>query len=139
MSAMSDYLEAELRKHIFRTGSFTKPAALYVALCTAATSDSDTGSTITEPAGFGYARQQNDPSDSNWSGASATDGLTDNVGAITFGPASGGNWGSITHIAICDALTNGNMLFHGALNQSKTINDGDSLTFSIGDLNITLA
>lgn len=27
MSAMSDYLEGELRKHIFRTGSFAKRRA----------------------------------------------------------------------------------------------------------------
>lgn len=31
MAAMSDYLEVELRKHIFRTGSFTKPTVLAVA------------------------------------------------------------------------------------------------------------
>lgn len=36
MASMSDYLEVELCKHIFRTGSFTKPTALYVALSTAA-------------------------------------------------------------------------------------------------------
>ena len=48
MAAMSDYLEVELIKHIFRTGSMTKPTVLAVALCTAATSDSQTGATITE-------------------------------------------------------------------------------------------
>jgi hypothetical protein len=47
MAAMSDYLEQQLRTHIFRTGSFTKPSGLFVALCTAATSDSSTGK-ITE-------------------------------------------------------------------------------------------
>jgi hypothetical protein len=38
-----------------------------------------------------------------------------------------------------DASTSGNMLWHGALTASKTINDGDSLVFSIGDIDLTLA
>lgn len=32
MSAMSDYLEGEIIKHVFRTGSFTKPAELHIGL-----------------------------------------------------------------------------------------------------------
>jgi len=32
MSNMTNYLEVELRKHYFRTGTFTKPAALYAGL-----------------------------------------------------------------------------------------------------------
>ena len=141
MAAMSDYLEVELRKHIFRTGSFTKPTVLAVALCTAATTDASTGATITEVANsFGYARQTLNPLDANWTGASSTNGLTDNASAITF-TASGGSWGTVTHIAICDSATHGagNVLFHGALTSSKTIADGDSLTFAIGALDITLA
>ena len=50
MASASDFLEDELVKHIFRTGSFTKPTVLAVALCTSATVDSDDGSTITEVA-----------------------------------------------------------------------------------------
>lgn len=138
MASMSDYLEVELRKHIFRTGSFTKPTALYICLCTAAPSDSSTGSTITEPSGNGYARVNVAPLDANWSGASSTSGLTDNVSAITF-TASGGSWGTITHVAICDASSAGNMLFHGALTASKTVGDGDSFTFAAGALDITLS
>jgi hypothetical protein len=138
MAAMSDYLEQQLRTHIFRTGSFTKPSGLFVALCTAATSDSSTGSTITEPSGNGYSRQALAPSDSNWTAASSTDGLTDNASALTW-TASGGNWGTITHVAICDASTAGSVLFHGALTASKTVNDGDSFQFAIGALDITFA
>ena len=35
MSAMTDYLKVEPRKHIFRTGSFTKPSALWIRPYTA--------------------------------------------------------------------------------------------------------
>lgn len=136
MSKMSDYLEVELRKHIFRTGSFTKPSALYVSLHTADPLDAGSG---TEVSGGSYARVQRDPLDANWTGASATDGLTDNAAAITF-PAPTGNWGVVTHFGIWDASTAGNLLIHGALTTPKTINNGDAApSFATGALDITFA
>lgn len=136
MANMSDYLEVELRKHIFRTGSFTKPAALFVSLHTASPTDTGTG---TEVSGGSYARVQRDPSDSNWTGASSTDGLTDNVAAITF-PSPTANWGVITHFGIWDASSAGNLICWGALGTSKTVNNGDAApSFAIGALDITFA
>jgi hypothetical protein len=141
MSQMSDYLEGELRKHIFRTGSFTKPSVLAIALLTAAPNDASTGATITEVANSnGYARQTLNPLDANWSAASSTDGLTDNVSAITF-PTATGSWGTITHVAILDSATHGagNVLFYGTLAVSKTVSSGDVFKFNAGDLDITFA
>lgn len=136
MAALSDYLEVEIRKHIFRTGSFTKPTVLAVALFTAAPSDSGGG---TEVSGGSYARVQRDPLDANWTGASATDGLTDNAAALTF-PAPTANWGVVTHFGIFDATTAGNLLIHGALTTPKTVNSGDPApSFAVGALDITLA
>lgn len=136
MSAMTDYLEGELIKHIFRTGSFTKPTALYVALFTAAPNDAGGGTEVT---GGSYARAQLDPADANWAAPNAGDGVTSNAGAITF-PAPTANWGSVTHFAIMDASTAGNMLFHGALTASKTVNNGDPAPeFAIGALTVTFA
>lgn len=134
MSKMSDYLEVELRKHIFRTGSFTKPSALYVSLHTADPTDDASG---TEVSGGSYARVQRDPLDANWTAASATDGVTDNAAAITF-PSPTANWGVITHFAIWDASSAGNMLIHGALTTPKTVNNGDAApSFAIGALDVT--
>ena len=134
MSKMSDYLEVELRKHLFRTGSFTKPSALYVSLHTADPTDDASG---TEVSGGSYARVQRDPADANWTGVSSTNGVTDNAAAITF-PSPTGNWGSITHFAIWDASTSGNMLIHGALTTPKTVNSGDAApSFAIGALVVT--
>lgn len=136
MSAMSDYLEAEIRKHIFRTGSFTKPSALYVALFTAAPNDAGGG---TEVSGGSYARVQRDPADANWTAASGTNGLTDNAAAITF-PAPTADWGQVTHFGIFDASSSGNLLFHGAITTPKTVNNGDPApAFAIGAIAITLA
>lgn len=141
MSAMSDYLEGELRKHLFRTGSFTKPTVLAIALCTAATTDAQTGATITEVANSnGYARQTLNPLDANWTAASSTDGLTDNATAIVF-PTASGSWGTITHFAILDSATHGagNVLVHGALNASVVIGSGNAFAFPTGALDVTFA
>lgn len=137
---MSDYLENALANHVLRTSSYTKPTVLAVALCTAAPSSSDDGSTITEVAdSYAYARQTLNPSDSNWSDPTAgTQGETTNLVEVAFPQASGGTWGTVTHIAICDSATHGagNMLFYGELDTEETVNDGTTFTFPIGNLAI---
>ena len=136
MSQMTDYLEGQIRAHIFRTASFTKPTVLAVALYTAAPGEAGGG---TEVSGGAYARVQRDPLDANWAAASLTDGLTDNAAALTF-PAPTANWGVITHCAILDATTAGNMLLYGALTAAKTVNNGDPApNFPIGALDVTFA
>lgn len=136
MSAMSDYLEGQIRAHIFRTASFTKPTVLGVALYTAAPGETGGGTEVT---GGSYARVDVPPLDANWSAASATDGLTDNVAAITF-PAPTANWGVVTDMAILDATSAGNFLVFGPLAASKTVNNGDPAPlFAIGDLDVTFA
>ena len=140
MSAKSDYLEGEILKHIFRTGSFTKPTVLAICLCTSAPTDASTGATIPEVTDAGsYARQTLNPLDANWT-APGVGGLTDNASAITF-PTATGAWGTISHVAICDSATHGagNMLYWGALAASKVVASGDVFKFNIGDLDITEA
>lgn len=142
MSAMSDYLEVEIRKHIFRTGSFTKPTVLAVALCTASPTDAGTGASMNElPNANGYARQTLNPLDANWSALSSTGGATANQAAITFGPCTSSDWAAVTHVAICDSATHGagNMLLWGALAASKTVQVGDTVSFDVDDLVITFA
>jgi hypothetical protein len=136
MANASDYLEVELRKHIFRTGSFTKPTVLGVALFTVTPSDSGGG---TEVSGGSYARVDVPPLDANWTAASATDGLTDNAAAITF-PTPSANWGTIVAFGIFDATTGGNLLVWGPITPNKTVNNGDPApSFAIGALDITIA
>lgn len=122
MAKMSDYLEVELRKHIFRTGSFTKPSALWVSLHTADPTDAGNGA---EVSGGSYARVQRDPADAAWTAASATDGVTKNAATITF-PSPTANWGTVTHFGIWDASSGGNLICYGALGTPKTINNGDA-------------
>lgn len=134
MSQMSDFLEVELRKHLFRTGSYAKPTVLAMALYTAAPSDAGGG---TEVSGGGYARATLNPLDANWTAASSTDGITTNAVDITF-PAPSANWGVVTHFGIFDAASAGNLLIWGALQLPRTINNGDPAPkFVAGSLSIT--
>ncbi len=136
MANMSDYLEVQVRGHIFRTLTFAKPTVLGVALYTAAPGEAGGG---TEVSGGNYARVDTPPLDANWSGTSGTDGLTDNVSAITF-PTPSASWGLVTDFAILDATTAGNFLLYGTLTASKNINNGDPApAFAIGDLDVTFA
>lgn len=130
MAALSDHAENLLLNWLMTTDSVTRPTAWYVGLYTAAPSDSGGG---TEVSGNGYARQS-----ATWGTASGTGGTTDNEANITF-TASGGDWGTITHIGIHDAASGGNLLWHGAMSASKTIADGDTLQFNTGNIDLTLA
>ncbi len=130
MGSFSDYWENEMLDHIFGKGSYTPPT-IYVALSTA--DPTDAGSGLSEPSGNGYARKQT--SASNWDAASG--GALDNANDIAFNEATG-SWGTITHFALMDAASGGNMLAHGALSESKTIGSGDTAKFAAGDLDVSL-
>lgn len=129
MTAMSNYLEDALINAVLRNTSYSSPATVYLALYT---SNPDEGDTGTELSGNGYSRQSiafNAPSN----------GAATNNGDVAF-TASGGNFGTVTHIGIFDAATTGNLLFYGALTASKTVNDGETLTFADGSgVTVTLA
>ncbi|NDB59175.1 hypothetical protein EB001_12085 [bacterium] len=130
MAALSDYAEKLLLDWAMTTGSATRPTAWYVALYTAAPSDSGGGTEVT---GSGYARQS-----VTFDAASSPGGTTSNNNTVSF-TASGGNYGTVTHIGIHTASTGGQLLWHGAMTASKTVNDGDTLEFSIGNIDLTLA
>jgi len=130
MAALSDHAEALLLDWLMTTGTATRPTAWYVALYTAAPSDSGGG---TEVSGSGYARQS-----VTFDAASSPGGTTSNTGAVSF-TASGGSFGTVTHIGIFDAVSGGNLLWHGAMTASKTVADGDTLEFSIGNIDLTIA
>lgn len=130
MAALSDYAEKLLLDWMMTAGAATRPTAWYVALYTAAPSDSGGG---TEVSGAGYARQS-----VTFDAGSSPGGTTSNSGVVSF-TASGGAYGTVTHIGIFDAVSAGNLLWHGALTASKTIGDGDTLEFSVGNIDLTMA
>lgn len=69
MANASDYLEAELRKHLFRTGSFVKPTVLAVALFTVSPADAGGGTEVAGGATLCHSDGYRDILDGRWIGA----------------------------------------------------------------------
>ena len=126
MSAASDYLENKLLDHSLATTAFTAPSGVYVGLFTSDPTDAGTG---TEVSGGSYARKAA-------TFAAASGGSASTNATITFDTATA-NWGTITHIGLWDASTGGNLLFHGAVTTSKTIESGDTFQITSGPNNHT--
>jgi hypothetical protein len=131
MSALSDYSEKLLLDYLMTAETVTRPTQWYIGL--SSTASSDTGTTITEPVGNGYARES-----VAFAAATSPAGTTENQNPVSF-TAAGGNWGTLTHIGIYTAATGGNLLWHGPLQVERIVNDGDTLTFAIGNISISLA
>lgn len=127
MSAASDYTENLALTWLLTTSSATRPTAWYLGLFTSATSDAGGG---TEVSGGSYARQS--------VAFTVSTSTASNSATITF-PTASASWGTITHVAVYDASTSGNQLFHGAVTTSKTIDSGDTFQVTAGNLTITLA
>ncbi len=130
MAALSDAAEVLILNYLMTAESVTRPTAWYVALYTGAPSDAGGG---TEVSGGGYARKT-----VTWATATGTGGTTSNSNAPTW-TASGGAFGTVTHIGIHDAVSSGNLLWHGAMTASKVVNDGDTLEFAVGNIDLTIA
>lgn len=130
MSQLSDYSEKLLLDWMMTTGAATRPSSWFVALYTAAPSDSGGGTEVT---GGGYTRKS-----VTFNAASSPGGSTSNAGAVSW-TASGTAMGTVTHVGIFDASTGGNLLWHGPLASSKTVNVGDTFQIAAGSLTLTLA
>lgn len=124
MSAMSDYLEAALLDHVFNADTLTAPD-VWIALHTADPTDVGSG---TEVSGGSYARARVYP---NAGGTpefaqAVTDGIgkmVTNADDVTF-PTATASWGTVTHVALWDAVTSGNLLYHGALDDQQVVGIG---------------
>lgn len=130
MSAASDYLENALLDHTLGGSTFSQPGTLYLGLYTADTG-LETNNPSAEVSGGSYARKA-------ITFGAASGGSADSAATVTFDAATA-NWGTITHVAITDATSAGNVLFHGAVTTSKTIESGDTFQVSAGNLTISLA
>lgn len=128
MAALSNYLENALINATLRNTSYTSPATVYVGLFTSDPTDAGSG---TEVSGGSYARE-------SMAFDAPSNGASVNSSAVEFDQATG-DWGTIPFFALFDASTGGNMLYHGALTTSKTIETGDVFKFAAGSVTVTLA
>ena len=109
------------------TASVTRPTAWYLALYTVAPTDAGGG---TEVSTGGYVRQA-----ITFGAASSASMLSTNTVAFT---AVGADYGTIVYVGIFDASTGGNFLWSGAMTVNRTVTDGQTLTFAIGDVVLSI-
>lgn len=135
--SLNNYYESGILAHLFRDNSLAKPP-VWLALCTASISDTDTGGSISEvPEGNGYTRLAAS-GNSVWS-VPAQDsngsGYITNIVALSFGPSTSA-WGTVTHIALLDASGDGagNIIAKSSLRESKSFGVSDIGTFSTGSI-----
>ena len=137
MANASDYLEQQIYNHIFRDDTFSKPSNIFIGL----TSDVplDDGSYTEIADANGYARYTLVSGDARWT-AHGTDGPGSNAVDFEFDVATG-DWGVVSGVIITDSQTHsaGNVLLHGELTSSKTVENGDTFKFSAGNLDISIA
>ena len=111
---------------MFTTGTATRPTEWHLGLFTAAPGEAGGG---TELSGDGYARKA--------IAFTASGNLATNSGNVEFDAATG-SWGTVTHVAVFDAATSGNMLAYAELDASKVIGSGDIFRVPTGDFDLTL-
>lgn len=127
--SFSDTFETHVLNYVFTATSVTRPTAWYLALFTSNPADDASGTEVST-SGTAYARQS---ATFTVSGDTAS-----NNAAIEF-PTATASFGTVSHVAVFDASTGGNMIAYAALTSSKAIDTGDVFRVPSGDLDITLA
>lgn len=98
----------------------------------------ETGANFNEPVGNGYNRVALSLPGDFIVATDADPSLIENAAAVTFPAATGAGWGTITHVGLFDAASGGNLLYLLALDTNRTINASETLSFSAGELELTL-
>jgi hypothetical protein len=128
--SFTNFLETEILDHMFAGAAYSAPGTHYLALFTAV-ANGETGSvTEVSASGTAYARV---------AVAFSTSGdTTSNTGAVEYATATGGGFGTVTHVGVYDAASSGNLMCYATLSASKAIAAGDVFRVPAGDLDITL-
>jgi hypothetical protein len=141
MPALSDYISAALINAVLRHTTFpTAPATVYLALFTAdPTSAGSQTNELTSGNSPNYSRVAVSTTGS-FSAPSVSNGVTStsNLNTISFPQAPSAWAGPITHVAVFDAATNGNMLLFGRLPTPHTLVASDILRFTPGAIVLSL-
>ncbi len=131
--SFSDYTEAKVLELVTGKTAFALPT-VYVALYTVL--PTDVSASGTEVTGGAYARKVTAGTD--WAAASSPGGTTSNAAVITFVTPTA-SWGTVVGFALYDALTVGNELAWADLTTSQAIGSGNTVSFAIGALTLSLS
>lgn len=130
MAAFSDYLENAICNWLRGTAMPSAPASLFVALFNGDPTDTGTGGTEVT-ATIRTAGRVAGPF-----GAPA-DGVIKNSAVVSFGAAAGS--ATVSHFALYDAASGGNMLVRGALSGgAQSIGANTNVSFPIDSLTVTV-
>ena len=124
--SLSDTFETTTLKWLLTADAVIRPTAWYIGLFTAAPSDAGGG---TEVSGGSYARKS--------VAFTVSGNLATNSAAVEFDVATA-DWGTITDMAVFDAVSGGNMIAYATLTAAKTISNGDVFRVPANDLDITM-
>jgi hypothetical protein len=123
-SNATDYLRNKIIDHMLRNQAFTPPASVYSGLYTTATTRTGGGTEVT---GGGYTRQV-------MALVAPSGGVTSNSAVVDhILPAA-----TVTHMALHDAVSGGNMLLQSALTASITSDAGDIARWAVGDYDLVV-
>src|SRR5690349_7160109 len=101
-SKLSQYANQQALEAVMRRTQSPAAGSVFLALLTAAPTDTNlTMAAVTEYGATGYARQT-----IAWSAATAAEpSVIANSGTITFGPFTAGTGATVSHLAVCDAVS----------------------------------
>lgn len=140
-TALSDTMEKDILERYLKnvtTNMGTLPTNVYVGLGTAISNEPSNA--LTEPSTTrGYTRQTLAFGGTAAGTPTTAIQITGPSVAVTFGPNTGSDWGTITHFGIFNNQTvgSGELMFWGALGSNVTIAVNDSFQFATGSITIT--
>jgi len=119
------------------------PSTWYVALCTVEPGEQWDGTLLQDVEPWGpddytgtvYARQPITPTITDWGASDA--GLVANLNVISWGVPDV-DWGIVTHFALTDDPTDGNLWLFGQFSQPVSANGDAEVFLDVGDLVISL-
>ena len=124
----SNYLANALINTTTRQVVFTPPTKVWVSLYTTDPTKDDTGREVEASTYTRFEVKLSLP----------FDGVSTNENLMQWNTATT-DWGVITHMAIHDAESGGNMLYYTPLDVPKNIEIGDQFQITVGNLKLTLS
>lgn len=120
--------------NLLRGVNITAPTTVYLGLFGSDPTAAGTQTSEVSTTNTGYSRQ------AITFGTAASGGSISNTADVLFTATSGGaGFGTVGYVGIMDAASAGNMLWHGALAASKTVNAGDSFKVASGSLTVSIS
>lgn len=119
--AFTSQLNNLLLNHVFRNEPYTSPSSVYVALFTSAN---------TEVSGNGYERKQ------ITFGAPVNGKIASDV-EVRF-PIAAADWGTITHLALFDSVTDGTRLDTTKVKSERVVRANDQPVLGVGEYSLEL-